>query len=59
MLVKVDGVLQPRMVADRPVITTLDGAEYPMQPVPEVREGEMLMEYMDRPYEIVSTSPPA
>lgn len=54
MLVKVDGVMQPRMVADRPVITTMDGCEYPCPPVPEVREGEILLQYMDG-YEIRST----
>lgn len=51
MLVKVDGLIQPRMVADRPAITTMDGCEYPCMPVPEVRDGEMLVQYMDR-YEI-------
>lgn len=55
MLVKVDGVLQPRMVAMRPKFFSPDGTEHPLQPVPEVREGELLVEYMDRPPEIHRT----
>ena len=57
MLVKVDGVLQPRMVARRMVYTTMDGEAVHMQPEPEIREGEMLLQFGDRPYEIRSASP--